>query len=610
VSKPAPSWRTRRVVLNRRAAVQADLDVLAWAVGVTAASALRVDFHLSKLEAWGQVAVLPILLFLQLLVGGLSGLYAGRWRPGSFDEIAAVVRTVVAVTVVLFAVDFVATDPHMVPLSSVVGGGVIALVCQLGVRYERRLRAERRQRPHGDEMVPLVVVGAGVGGDQMLRSMLADPESPYLPVALLDDDPEKRNLRLHGIPVMGTTAEVERVVQETGARSVLVAVPSSSRDFLSRIATQATVAGVEVRTVPSVRELIDGRVDIRSIRPVRPSDLLGRREVQTDIASIAGYLQDRRVLVTGAGGSIGSELCRQIVGFRPTSLYMLDRDESALHALKLSIDGRALLDTPDLILADLRDEAAVRAAFERSRPQVVFHAAALKHLPLLEQFPFEGVQSNVWGSERVARIACEFGVERFVNISTDKAADPESVLGYTKRLSERITAWWAGQADGVFLSVRFGNVLGSRGSMLDAFQAQIQSGGPVTVTDPEVTRFFMTVNEAVQLVIQAGAIGRAGEAMVLDMGDPVRIADVAKLLVAQATEDVEIVYTGLRPGEKMHEVLIGHDEHPVPSVHPSINAVAVPPLAPQPAFELADGPGLLDALRSLVATGAPVATDS
>jgi FlaA1/EpsC-like NDP-sugar epimerase len=593
------SWRRRRVVINRRAAMQADLDWLGWAVGITAASLLRVDFEVAKLEVWGQIAILPIALFLQLLIGGLVGLYAGRWRTGSFEEIAAVGRTVAAITPLLLAVDYLATSPHMVPLSSIVGGAVIALVVQLGGRYERRVRAERKQRPHGDEVRPLVVVGAGVGGDQLLRSMLADPDSSYLPVALLDDDPEKQNLRLQGVPVLGTTEDVEAVVTRTGARSVLVAVPSASRDLLAKVATQATAAGVEVRTVPSVKELVDGRVDIRSIRPVRPSDLLGRREVQTDVRSIAGYLEGKRVLVTGAGGSIGSELCRQISAFDPAALFMLDRDESALHALKLSITGRALLDTPDLVLADLRDEQAVRHAFERIRPEVVFHAAALKHLPLLEQFPFEGVQSNVWGSERVARLAAEFDVERFVNISTDKAADPGSVLGYTKRIAERLTAWWARSASGVFLSVRFGNVLGSRGSMLDAFQAQIEAGGPVTVTDPDVTRFFMTVNEAVQLVIQAGAIGRAGEAMVLDMGEPVRIADVARLLAAQAPADVEIVFTGLRPGEKLHEVLVGTGEQPVPSAHESITAVVVPPLAPDVVVGLQDGPELLAELSRL-----------
>jgi len=282
------------------------------------------------------------------------------------------------------------------------------------------------------------------------------------------------------------------------------------------------------------------------------------------------------VLVTGAGGSIGSELCRQIHRFGPAELIMLDRDETALHGVQLSLHGRALLDSPDVVLGDIRDIQFVTRLFEQRRPDVVFHAAALKHLPMLEQYPGEAVKTNIWGTLSVLDAAKSVGVERFVNISTDKAANPCSVLGYSKRLAEGLTASAAHDADGTFLSVRFGNVLGSRGSVLTTFAAQIEAGGPVTVTDPSVTRYFMTVQEAVQLVIQAAAIGRDGEALVLEMGQPVRIADVAQQLIDLADSEARIVFTGLRHGEKMHEDLFSDDEPDDRPVHPQVSHVGVP----------------------------------
>jgi FlaA1/EpsC-like NDP-sugar epimerase len=322
------------------------------------------------------------------------------------------------------------------------------------------------------------------------------------------------------------------------------------------------------------------RIGEGSLGDVRVDDLLGRRQIETDLDLIAGYLTGKRVLVTGAGGSIGSELCRQLDRLAPAELMMLDRDESALHAVQLSLRGQGLLDDPELILADLRDAETIRAVFAERRPQVVFHAAALKHLPLLERHPGEAVKSNIWGTQTLLCAAAANGVETFVNISTDKAANPASVLGYSKRITERLTAHAGMTSDGTFLNVRFGNVLGSRGSVLTAFSAQIAAGGPITVTHPEVTRYFMTVQEAVQLVIHAAAIGRDGEALVLEMGEPVRITDVARQLAAQSSASVDIVYTGLRPGEKLHEELFGDGELDVRPLHPLISHVDVPALDP------------------------------
>ncbi|GIE97299.1 hypothetical protein Ari01nite_47640 [Paractinoplanes rishiriensis] len=369
---------------------------------------------------------------------------------------------------------------------------------------------------------------------------------------------------------------------------------------LLRRARRRPVRGAGRVLVPSVVELVDHERNVHDIRDLEITDLLGRHQIDTDLDSIAGYLGGKRVLVTGAGGSIGAELCRQICRFAPAELIMLDRDETALQAVQLSMDPQAQLTDPTVILASLRDTGRVREIFRGWRPQVVFHAAALKHLPLLERYPGEAVKTNVWGTLAVLEAAD--GVERFVNISTDKAADPVSVLGYTKRITERTTAYVAGSSPGTFLSVRFGNVLGSRGSVFSTFSAQIAAGGPITVTHPDVVRYFMTIQEAVHLVIQAAAIGRDGEALVLEMGEPVRIADVARQMARLAPEPVEMKFTGLRTGEKLGEVLFGAGEVDRRPFHPLIAHVEVPPLDPAAARELdagAEPAALIAALAEL-----------
>jgi FlaA1/EpsC-like NDP-sugar epimerase len=336
-----------------------------------------------------------------------------------------------------------------------------------------------------------------------------------------------------------------------------------------------------VRALPSLDEMIGDRVALDQIRPLVDAELLGRPPIRIDLDAVGHAITGKRVLVTGAGGSIGAEICRQVSGFDPAELVMLDRDESALHLTQLSIRGHGLLDTPDLLLADIRDRQRVYEVFERWQPHVVFHAAALKHLPLLEQHPEEAVKTNLAGTVNVLEAAFDTGVERFVNISTDKAANPISVLGYTKRIGERLTAWFGARpGDAVYVSVRFGNVLGSRGSLLTAFQHQIAAGGPVTVTHEKVTRYFMTLSEAVQLVLQSTVIGATGQALVFDMGRPVSILKLAEQLVAEAEGDVKIEITGLRPGEKLHEELLGAGEPDERPHHPLISQARVPPLPP------------------------------
>ncbi len=554
-------------------------DALTWVISLAVTTVFRYDGQLDRVNGFGLVITIVVAASLQIILGFLAKLYQGGYRLGSFDEAVMVGAVSLVIGGTLLVLDLAVQPSRLVPLSVPFGGAMAAVLGQVVIRAVIRRYREGSSRPRGG--VRTLVFGAGDGGEQLIRSMLTDSGSPYLPVGMLDDDPSKRHLRLSGVRMLGTRHDLEHVAKQTGAEVLVAAVPSGSAAMFRDLHHTASQAGLEVKVLPGLADLLaPSHVTIRDIRDIDVTDLLGRHQIDTDISAIAGYLTGKRVLVTGAGGSIGAELCRQIYRFNPAELMMLDRDESALHSVQLSIHGRALLDEGDVILADIRDRERIFSIFTERRPQVVFHAAALKHVPMLEQYPDEGYKTNVLGTANVVSAAKHSGVDRFVNISTDKAANPTSVLGRTKRLAERITAFFAQDGAGTYLSVRFGNVLGSRGSVLTSFARQIAQGGPVTVTHPDVTRYFMTIPEAVQLVIQAGAIGRDGEALVLEMGEPVRIVDVARQLIEMAHRDVEIVFTGLRDGEKLHEELLGTGEVDERPYHPRISHVTVPPLAP------------------------------
>ena len=556
---------------------QLSVDGGAWAIGLTTAVFARYEFALTVRQLAATAMFVGLAVALQGWIGHLQFLYRGRYRFGSFEEVRGVSLTVLTTAAVLLIVDL-AVAARPLPASGPVVGAVVALVLMLAVRYVRRMQRERIQRPDSQSATPVLLFGAGSTGHRLIWSMLSDPHGRYLPVGVLDDDPLKRHLRSYGVSVLGGRHDIPTAVAATGATTVVFAVANADAELVREVRASTLAAGATFKVVPSITELIDGRVGVGDVRDVQISDLLGRHQVETDLDSIAGYLTGKRVLVTGAGGSIGSELCRQIHRFDPAELMMLDRDESGLHAVQLSLDNRASLDDPSVILADLRDTETIRHIFATRRPQVVFHAAALKHLPLLERYPGEAVQTNICGTMSVLEASQD--VERFVNISTDKAANPVSVLGFSKRITERLTAHTAVRAKGTFLSVRFGNVLGSRGSVLTAFHAQIAAGGPITVTHPEVTRYFMTIQEAVHLVIQAAAIGAGGEALVLEMGKPVRIAEVARQMAQLAPVPIAIEFSSLRPGEKLHEDLFGADEIDRRPLHPLISHVEVPPLDP------------------------------
>lgn len=585
--------------------LQFSIDAEAWLIAIAFAALARFDFSGGRVN-WLAVGITILLaILLQAVFGWIFALYRGRHHHGAFHQAQTLFVTVATVGAAIFALNLLLFNPPGLPRSTALVALPVAFVLMGASRYLQRIIAERRTKPGGSAQRALIY-GAGQTGAYLVQRMLSDPQSPYIPVGLIDDDKHKRQLRLRNVPVLGNRSELVSVAEKTGAQALVLCVARADADFIREVSDEASRAGLQMMVMPLLSEILEGGMKLGDLREVAIEDVIGRHPVDTEVEAIAGYVAGKRVLVTGAGGSIGSELCRQLSRFAPEELMMLDRDESGLHGVQMAISGHGLLDSNDVLLADIRDGDALTSIFEKRRPQVVFHAAALKHLPMLEQYPQEAWKTNVLGTLNVLRAAQRAGVETFINISTDKAANPTSVLGHSKRVAERLTAWSANTTKAAYLSVRFGNVIGSRGSMLPTFISQIEAGGPVTVTDPEVTRYFMTIPEACQLVIQAGAIGRPGEVLILDMGQPVKILEVAQRMVAMSGRDVDIVFTGLREGEKLHEDLIGESEHDERPFHPQITHTAVPALDP----DLLDAERWQESRRHVQEAGRPYLASS
>jgi len=586
-------------------------DVACWIAALVIAGLVRYQVVENRvLHSRGLVLSIAIVIVLQIGIGRLL-VYRHRWLVGSFEEAVALSVTIASsgTTLLIIVLLFLRST---ISAGSVLVSIPLCLVLALGGRSLYRF-GNSRQRTGVHEPSALrqraIVFGAGTAGILLVESSQADPDSRYELVAMIDDDPAKQYLRIRNIRVEGSRRELKQLIERRHAQVLIVAVSKVAGEVLREVTEVAQSAGVEVRILPPLSELFEGRVGIDDLRPVKLEDFLGRGQISIDATSVRDLIAGRRVLVTGAGGSIGSEICRQIASYDPMSLIMLERDESALHQVQLSIEGKALLDSRNLVVCDIRDREALDGVFAEHRPEVVFHAAALKHLPLLEMWPAEAIKTNVWGTENVLLAAEASGVGVFVNISTDKAADPISVLGYSKRVAERLTANVGARATGRYLSVRFGNVLGSRGSVLTAFQSQIMHGGPATVTDPDVTRYFMTIAEAVQLTLQAGVLGDDGSALVLEMGDPILIREVAERMIAQSGKPIEIVYTGLRFGEKLHEDLFAKTETVRVPVHPLIMSTQVPTVDERDVADLlvrGENAAIIDSLKHLAVPGTPV----
>jgi len=527
-----------------------------------------------------------IVVAIKVVVFVLFGFYNHWWRYVSTRDMWRLVRGVTVASLVADVTVYLASPVHhlRLPRSIAVMDWLLTLALVAGARLLVRTIVER---PAPGGLVArgkeVLVVGAGDAAQLIVREMLKSPALGYTPIGLVDDDPRKKNVRLHGVRVLGTTQELPHLLRESRPDEVLIAIPSASGEARQRIVDATREARIPVKTLPGIHELISGDHDLAAqIRPVQVEDVLGREPVEVDLEAVASYLAGQTVLVTGAGGSIGSELCRQISRLGAARLVLVDQSEPALFEIERELVDERGFPPAIPVLADVKNRTKMRQLFERYQPKVVFHAAAYKHVPLMEANPIESVRNNVLGTKVVAEVAVEFGAERFVLISTDKALNPRAVYGQCKALCEWIVETFGHRPDIAtrFVAVRFGNVLGSSGSVISIFRRQIQRGGPVTVTDRRMTRYFMTTPEAVALVVQAGGIGGRGEVFVLDMGDPVPIVDLARNMIRlsgkEPERDIAIDFIGVRPGEKLHEELVGEHETATPTSHPKIMKVTRP----------------------------------
>jgi FlaA1/EpsC-like NDP-sugar epimerase len=515
---------------------------------------------------------LPLVMLLQGGVFWLFGLYRGVWRFASLPDLMRIAKAVLAGTALVFFVLFVFNRMEGVPRSVPVLYLVLQTILLAGPRLIYRWIKDHRLALREGQRV--LIVGAGRAGEMLARDMLRDPQLPYHPVAFVDDKLRRRGGEVHGIQVRGSTNEIPELAESLSVDLIMLAIPSASAREMQRLVDLCEQAGKPFRTVPQLQNLMEGQVSISQVRPVSIEDLLGRNPVQLDWDGIRRALAERVVLVTGGGGSIGSELCRQIARSRPRRLLIADNSEYNLYRIDMELHAAHPQVDIECRLLDVTDATAVRGLFERERPQVVFHAAAYKHVPLLEHQVRAAIRNNVLGTEMVARAADEWSCEEMVLISTDKAVNPTNIMGATKRVAEILCQALGRQSETRFETVRFGNVLGSAGSVVPLFQAQIERGGPVTVTHPEIERYFMTIPEACQLIMQAAAIGRGGEIFVLDMGEPVQISYLAEQMIRLSGklpgEDIDIEYVGLRPGEKLFEELFYESEDLAGTDHPKI----------------------------------------
>lgn len=524
---------------------------------------------------------MPLIAGIHLATNHLFGLYGQMWKYASVLEARRVVLAGVTAGGFIVAATTLSTRGlNPIPLSVAILGPIISLIGFGAVRFESRLFAFRRREFMGDRS-RVLVVGAGDAGAMVLKDILENPSIGLQAVGVVDDDPRKLGRSLYEVPVVGTRASIPGLVSRLDVDQVLLAIPSATSDLIQEVATSCEEAGVTLRVLPSVREIVGGRITARDIRDLRIEDLLGRQQVETDLEAVAAVVSGRRVLITGAGGSIGTEIVRQVAALEPAALILLDHDETHLHDAVVGLSEGV---PTQAVLADVRDRERVFDAFMRYHPDLVFHAAAHKHVPILEAYPEEAIQTNVLGTAHVVDAAVATGVQRFVLISTDKAVRPSSVMGASKWFAEQIVRSVQGRGC-VFCAVRFGNVVGSRGSVIPTFLQQIDRGGPVTVTDPNMARFFMSLQEAVQLVLQATALSEGGEVLTLEMGMPVNILDLARRIIRLSGrvphKDVQIEVVGPRPGEKLVEDIVDPDEEPVPTTYPGI-AVSRPPVPDTP----------------------------
>jgi len=558
--------RVRRILL-------VVIDVFLINAAFVAALDIRFDGNVPEQYFNGYIDVALYFTVIFILSYFAFGLYKKIWQYASIDELLAIVYAVTVGTAASIA--FIYFIEIRLPRSIFVLGWILNIVFIGSSRLGWRLFRERFFRKNvfrGGK--PLLIVGAGDAGALLMRELKNGNGYGYNPVGFVDDDAEKQKKELMGLPVLGTREDIPDLVEEYSIQEIIIAMPSVPGAVIRKIVNICRSTGVKVSILPAIHSLMDGKVNFSEIREVQVEDLLRREPVKINLEEVSGYLKGKVALVTGAGGSIGSELCRQIIRFSPKSIILMGHDENPIFEIEQELKKSFPDKLIKSVITNIREKEKVNYVFDMYRPQVVFHAAAHKHVPLMELNPEEAVKNNVLGTKNVAEAADKVGTETFILISTDKAVNPTNVMGATKRVAEMIIQSMDKRSDTKFVAVRFGNVLGSRGSVLPVFKKQIAEGGPVTITHPDMTRYFMTIPEAVQLVIQAGAMAEGGEIFVLDMGKPVKIEDMARDLITlsglEPDKDIEIVYTGIRPGEKLYEELLTAEEGTTATKHKRI----------------------------------------
>ncbi|MEB6548873.1 polysaccharide biosynthesis protein [Heyndrickxia sporothermodurans] len=514
-------------------------------------------------------------------------LYQKAWEYASVQELTAIVK---AVTLSIFATAIIQVLINHDIYFRVLGiTWMMHVILIGGSRFSWRVFRDRFITANPDKKRTLVV-GAGSAGTMVVRQLLKNQNADLYPIAFVDDDPRKYKLQIYGLVVKGTIRDIPKLVEQLNIDNIVIAIPSLKKNEIKRIYEQCAKTTAKTKIIPLLEDLITGKVSVNHIRDVQVEDLLGRDPVELDMSSISKKLTGKTVLVTGAGGSIGSEICRQICSFGPGKLLLLGHGENSIYTIDMEL-RKKYNKTFDIIpiIADVQDRVRIFNIMEEYKPDVVYHAAAHKHVPLMEYNPMEAVKNNIFGTKNVAEAADTFNVKNFVLVSTDKAVNPPNVMGATKRFAEMIIQNLAKESSTKFVAVRFGNVLGSRGSVIPLFKKQIQAGGPVTVTDPKMTRYFMTIPEASRLVIQAGALARGGEVFVLDMGEPVKIVDLAKNLITLSgytEEEIGIVFSGIRPGEKLYEELLNENEVQKEKIFPKIHIGKAEPMGKRELFSI------------------------
>jgi len=543
---------------------------------------LRFNFNIPHSYYLRWLESLPVLLLIRILCYYFFGLYGGVWRYASMNDLVRILKAVTLGTFLFLGYGIFRYRLVDFPRSVFLIDWFVLIIFLGGSRFLYRLSREFCSAQGRGKGKRILIIGAGDAGEMLVREMRQNPGIDYDIVGFLDDNPEKLGRRIHNVTVLGRIDELESVIERESVDEAIIAIPSITGKDMRSIMHKSAHAGIPCKTLPAISDILNGRVTTSQIREVRIEDLLGREHVKLNQEQIRDYLSGKRVLVTGAGGSIGLELCRQIMKVGPEELVLYERIENELYNVEMEF-LQTFPDAPyKMMLGDILDTRRFEDVLKEHKPQVVFHAAAYKHVPIMEAHPFEAVKNNILGTLNVAEMCAKHDVEKFVLISTDKAVKPANVMGATKRIAELICQAMNQTGKTRFIAVRFGNVLNSAGSVIPLFKRQIMKGGPVTVTHPDMTRFFMSIPEAAQLVMQAGAIGKGGEIFVLDMGEPVRIIDLAtdmvRLMGFKVGEDIDIVYTGLRPGEKIHEELVSQEEEMESTPHEKIMLVRTTPV--------------------------------